>query len=587
MKEHQCRLNHGGNLERGSAFILMLLLAFVTSAIIKNVSSTDLKARFNTANHVESQREDISRRFITMSDSLQNIAKEKGSAYSCADFIQARNALFALNDSMTQLGHNPSTTSYLLDIAIANCLANNQIYSFEMSRAEQTYGEPPQLTHDRAETGSRLAALAIGTIKHGFWFGFFVMPFLLLSRLVYHQRKSGWRSILEAIGPYLWWLLVCSLFWPFMSLRHADHRPRETMRFWYLRFRYLLAHHKLLLTVAEKEALLAEAGSAEQNIQSILAAVHTTARLATGRARGYAFAAFLSTLLPINISGTLATVMAQTATTAAADSVSKPKPKFSHSGFVISTITLDPPLKSPGGMVALNYFRLCPTIAQGNIKLSAVLDAVPPLHIKTAYIGYDMDPKLIIEIGRLASPFACWYSSPKNTPALYTPLTGLATPFFDNGVQFRGAMGKLDYRAGIFNGNGGYDDDNHRIDVSGQANMRFGRFSLGTTFQIGEQLSGYRSLYALNLKVGLLSDRLSLQGLVVERPDLRKNGMMSQIVFRDGPTEYIGLYEKSEDGQTADIGINHQATDELQIAGHAIFKTSGKPQYQLQTRFVF
>ena len=590
MKEHltyQYRQNHGGNLERGSAFILVLLLAFVASAIIKNISSTDLKARFNTVNQVESQREGISERFLTMSDSLQNIAKEKGSAYSCADFIQARNTLFALNDSMMQLGHNPSTISYLLDIAITNCRTNNKIYSFEMGQAEQMYGEPPLLTQERARTGNKLSSLTISTIKHGFWFGIFVMPFLLLGRLVYHQHNSGWRPILEAIGPYLWWLIVCSLFWPFMSLRHADHRPRETMRFWYLRFRYLLAQHKLLLTVAEKEALLVEAGSAEQNIQSVLAAVQNTARLATGRARGYAFAAFLSALLPINLSGTLATVMAQTTTTAAAETVSKPKPKFSYTGFAVTTVAIAPPLRSPGGAITLDYFRLCPTVTNGRIKLSAMLDAVPPLHVKIANIGYDMDPKLMIEIGRLPSPFACLYSSPKNSPSLYAPLTDLATPFFDNGILLSGTTGRLNYRAGVFNGSGGYNDDNNRLDFSGQVNLKLGKFSFGTTCQMGEQPAGYRSLYALNLNVTLLLNRLSLQGLVVERPDLRKNGMMTQIVFRDGPIEYIGLYEKSEDRQTADIGINHKVTDELQIAGHAIFNTSGKPQYQLQSRFVF
>jgi hypothetical protein len=279
--------------------------------------------------------------------------------------------------------------------------------------------------------------------------------------------------------------------------------------------------------------------------------------------------------------------MAQTTTTAAADTVSKPKPKFSYTGFAVSTIALDPPLKSPGGAITLDYFRLCPTVINGKIKLSAILDAVPPLHVKMASIGYDMDPKLMIEIGRLPSPFACLYSSPKNSPSLYTPLTDLATPFFDNGIMLHGSISRLDYRAGILNGSGAYDDNNRRLDLSGQLNARFGNFTIGGTGQMGEQSASYRSLYALNLNATLLSNRLSLQGLVVERPDLRKNGMMTQIVFRDGPTEYIGLYEKSEDRQTADIGINHKVTDELQIAGHIICGTSGKPQYQLQSRFVF
>lgn len=524
------------------------------------------------------------RHFVETQD---RIAQEKGTAYTLEDYFHVRKEIYPHMVYFSEVGKweelNPLERWYLQ--AKANADAAGYLVGPASAHAEMVVGEPEELQKVRAQSWQNIKRMTGKAAHHSLWFGIWVMPMLLLARLVcLHGFHS--RVLAGELRPRLWWFALCCLLWPFLATAHAERQPRETMRFWFLRFRYLLTQRKPFLTVAEKEALLEKAGTAEQDVEAIIVSVRRVGELATGAASRYALAATLSAMVPVNLGSAVATALAQTpALTQSATQERPRKLDVSLDGFVIMTVAAEP----PKGSLELDMLRLKSRIARGKLSFLTELDPTAEPHVLAAIVRYEVDPHFALEAGRLYPPILAFYPPPLTIPSLHFPFSALALPFADNGITVSGKVGRATYLVGLFQGSGEYRDNNDQPDYAVQAGVVFHNFTLQFTGQRGEQPEGMRTLYGIDTNAHL--GPVAVRGVALKRPDRRALGFLTEVTVRDGPTEYVALVEQTREGPRTsrhlDLGLNRKLTDELKALAHVILGTDEEPRYLLQLRYSF
>ncbi len=542
-----------------------------------------------------------------ISDSLTVACANLGTRLTYFDAFKARNTLLTAEDSLSKVlpsrnvdasilvrqwidqaeqniltGHNEQAEEIIRDIQKRNPNFTGEkvqqhrfVLANSFSREAQTKVGPPgyYANIDFEQLGS----FAAGAANHTLWFALFCAPLLLLVRVMMIRRNKV-RVFFEEIAVYTIWLALCAFFWPFMSFNHVEAKLRPTNRFYILRFRYLFAKRKFFLSLAEKDVLLQQAGTAEQDVEKIFGYVQGVAETATGSARRYAIVTFFSTLFPIQFAGHTLTALAQSQTPLVETKVKKTE--FSLNGYAISSVNEDAP------HVTLNMVRIKPKWTNDKFSLALEVDPTSTVQVKVAAIGYDVSPEFHIQLGRLVTPFAWLYPSPLNQPTLHLPFGQLLMPFNDNGVLVNGDIGPFNYRLGELNGTGAYQDDNEQMDYVGQLSLKIGKAKLGFTEQQGKQKNGtLRILHGADASITV--GPASLRALVLERPDLRQRGWMSELLVRAGPNTGVALYDEVQGTRILDLGINRQCTDELTILGHVILNSSTKPIYGIQLKHTF
>ena len=568
-----------------AGFIWLILLAFVASAIIKNMTAADFHraeqraALFNDMNG-------ITDRYYAVASPIMKAAQEKGTAYSAYDFIRDRNTLFALSDTMAMVRDNPpSTISWLHDIAQRNIASQNKIYSAEMFAAEREFGAPSRITVSQEQNVRFLTHAPVAIARHALWFGIFLMPFLLISRMLYVRRSLKRVAVELFYHPF--WLATCSVLWPFMALKHTDVQPRVTLRFFYLRFAYMVSERKCFLTVAEKNVLLSAAGKPGESARIIFTMVKAAPALATEAGRRYAIISFVTALFGFG-SFSLQPVMAQAATEQI--QVHPEKPKLTLSGFAITTLGGN----SHQQDVALNNLRFSPTYRNCRWSASAQVDPTGSSHVKWAYLQYtgsdSGDVRWSVEAGRLISNYAY-------TPLLPAPTADqlvrsalddyVNVPFFDNGVVANIGFRGLAARVGVLNGSGGYDDDNVQMDVTARLTATSKIGTVGANYLTGMQPDGMRQFYGLDATTTV--GPITLKGMFLERKTTlqRQNGIATQVVYRAGPSVNLAAqYEHASTAQGAiefvDFGLNYALSKYTRIMGHCVVGTDSYPTYKLR-----
>jgi hypothetical protein len=452
---------------------------------------------------------------------------------------------------------------------------------FEMNEAERLVGEPAFLIATRAQTLSSIGTLIIGTLKHMCWF-VLLMPALLLGRLATLNRFKP-SVLIEAIAVYGWWLALCSLCWPVLALKHADTRPRITMRFWWLRFRYLLAEGKLFLSVVEKEALFIAAGTAEENLALIFSRVETAAAVATGQGRRLAFASFIVSLFSFG-GFSLQPAFAQTAQTTATDSA-KAKPTHVISGFLISSMEA----ASDHQTARLDYARVVYKYMNGRWMIWTQADPTSSLHLKWGFIGYD-DSSLSAGFwaGRIVSPYAWAFDVAMMTQSIRTPLDNdLGVPFFDNGIEGHISLREFALKVALLNGSGDYSDNNGAMDLCSRLSYARGKLQCGATIQRGMQPYGqFRELNAADLALTISS--FTLKAMAMERPDLKRKGIMTSVVCRAGPLAFSTQGEYVDCEKTikryVDGGVTITCSDKTALLLHMIGESGQPPKLVVQLK---
>lgn len=430
---------HRDNHPRGSGLILMLLLLFVVTGIYRGTTPEERAETFAKRQALLNDADGIKERFFHLSDSLCAGAREKGDAYSCGDFVQARNLLFALSDSMSQLSANgmpPSTISFLLNEAEDNCRRNREVLAFQMSEAESQYGIPLTIETERPTVTGTLNFFG-KVVLHMFWFGLFVVPFVLVMRALIAHKFS--RDGFMWVFSHPVWLVTCSMLWFCICLKYGDKEPRVTAKFFLLRFQYMWNERKFFLTVAENEALLQSAGEPAMNIDSLVSFVHERLAFASDAGKRLAMVAFFTAL-------------------------------FSFSGYLIASMNQ----QGSESHAALEYFRLQSSYVDGSWSLTSQLNLIGTPLVKYAFVGYDM-PELAgihptLHAGRVVAPW-CWGLLPANvSPFVETPFDGrLDVPFFDNcdGAVLTLERGSATARFALTNGCSDFVvNDNDQMDYS-------------------------------------------------------------------------------------------------------------------------
>lgn len=431
-----------------------------------------------------------------------------------------------------------------------------------------------------------------GLATYAFLFGLFVMPIVLLTQLSIRHRFQT-QTMFEAVTYGLPWLAICSLLWPFMATMYSENEsPRETVRFWVLRFRYLIRQRKFLLTYWEKTALIEQAEKTlSGDLSEVFDAIRTTALNAPVHARRYALAVFFSSFLPFSWGGIAVSALAQTATVTTSKPAEKPKPKVTLNGFAITTGAQEgnaPP------SIEVTMARLKGKVSHGKTVGYLEVDPTACILVKESYVGYD-DPTVELRVGRSIGPFVQHYPSPLTAPLAILPFSGMSLPpFTDNGVFGKVKTGITTFRGAMLHGSGENGDGKSR-DLSGQIaldmKLPFGTLILKGTHQQGRQTVGYRMLHVVDAEI-FLGEHIAFKGIAMDRPDLRKRGFMTQLLVRDGPMRYVGCLETvrtrgKAESRRLDIGVNRQCTDELQALGHVILGTGSKPKVVLQLRHSF
>lgn len=542
-----------------------------------------------------------------IADSLTIACKNLGQSLTYVDAFKGRNALLVAAESLNNLlpsarieyqglihqwvdqaeqniltGHNEQVEAIIRDIQKKNpnftgdrvqphrsLLAN----SFS-SDAQAKVGLPAYYANIDFE---KLGPFAAGAANHTLWFALFCMPLLLLARvMLVHGNKA--RVFFEEIFVHTIWLAVCAFFWPFMSLKHVEAKLRPTNRFYILRFRYLFARRKFFLSLVEKDALLEQAGTVEQDAEKIFGYVQGVAETATGSARKYAIVTFFSTLFPIQFIGHSIVALAQSS--AQVVEAKTKKTEFTLNGYAVITFNEDAP------HTTLNMVRIKPKWTNDKFSLALEVDPTSTVQVKVAAIGYDVSPEFRVQLGRLITPFAWLYPSPLSQPTLYLPLGPLLMPFNDNGVLVSGDIGPFNYRFGELNGPGAYQDDNEQMDYVGQFGLKIGKVKIGFTKQQGGQKNGtLRILHAADASITVGST--TLRALVLERPDLRKQGWMTELLVRAGPNTAVALYNEVQGTRILDLGFNRRFTDELTVLGHVVLSSEAKPMFGIQLKHTF
>lgn len=565
---------------KGMAFFWVVTIFFLVTALFRSMSLDEMGQRLQKQAVLFEHKDEVQKRYFAAKDRYLKEAVAKGSAYTYVDALQARNALFGMNDTLERCGVEISLVPELLVLAERNAIARGELPMLAMNDAQMVVGEPASITQARKDILTNLSGFVVGTLKHMLWFSC-LMPFMLLGRLATSHRFQ-WKHIVEAITVYAWWLAVCSVCWPVLALKHAGTRPRETMRFWWLRLGYLFTAGKVFLTVAEKQSLLAAAGTPEQNLAQIFHSAESALQSATDTGRRLAFASFLTGLFTFG-GINLQTVMAQSTQVVVTDSAKKPLAKHEVSGFVIASAEADGDHQNAN----LDYARLSYRYTNNGWLVWAQVDPTSALHLKWGMIGYD-SPELQAGIwgGRIVSPYAWAFVPAFSTDFIRTALDGdLGVPFCDNGIYGHVSLKDFALRVAALNGSGDYSDNNRCMDGSARVTYMHGKVALGATIQRGMQPYGqFRELNGADFAVTISS--ITFRVMALERPDLKRKGISTSVVFRAGPLSYAvqGEYVEfpSSTKRYLDGGVNFALGDKVALLVHAIGESGQPPKLVAQ-----
>jgi hypothetical protein len=285
---------------------------------------------------------------------------------------------------------------------------------------------------------------------------------------------------------------------------------------------------------------------------------------------------------------TLKTMATETGTIA--QTQSKPKPKFSLNGLVITSADITPHIdQAPTGSVTLTKLRFDIQYRHGQWNLRAIVDPNMTLQVRVAEIGYDMDPRLMFKMGRFLAIPTRLNPSPAKAQYVVSPLSHLKLSGTDNGIEAYGQLGSFNYRTAVMNGSGKYKDDNEELDFAAQISCSPSDWlQLQLTGQTGKQPTGDRTLKAADVNINL--GPIFWRGLILERPDLQEKGFLTEINVRAGPNTFV-LFADQISGDDVvrrlDIGVNRQLSDKCLLRCHSIFSSNGSPQYVMRLQHSF
>ncbi|MFA5069788.1 MAG: hypothetical protein WC528_00735 [Patescibacteria group bacterium] len=324
----------------------------------------------------------------------------------------------------------------------------------------------------------------------------------------------------------------------------------------------------------------------DHNLASVGAAIETVPAQTKRWAWVTATCAFLMTSMRTGLVFAADFLSSLSAKATTVETVSqKEKPLSSASGFLFASAIED----EAGERIRLEKLNLRGDYRRGRIFLTGQYDFAAK-DLKLAKIGFDYpELKVLLEAGRMATPFGLMHLSPAKSPFIRIPLDQLGPPMFDNGclVSFSGRH--FETRAGFLNGSGGLDDDNAEMDGVGQVFLksRFGSF--GAVFERGRQAKAMREVLGLNAETRI--GRLRGRCLFVSRPDLKADGFMANAVLSAGPVEAVGQYEKTRglatDSEILEVGVNRKIDEGGTLLGHAILARNAPPVFQLQLKYLF
>ncbi len=269
---------------------------------------------------------------------------------------------------------------------------------------------------------------------------------------------------------------------------------------------------------------------------------------------------------------------------------SKPEPKFLLNGLIITSANITPHSdQAPTGSVTLNKLRFDTQYRNGWWSLRAIVDPNMTLQVRVAEIGYDMDPRLMFKMGRFLAIPTRLNPSPAKAQYVVSPLGHLKLPGTDNGVEACGRLGPFNYRTAVMNGSGEYQDNNKELDIAAQISYSPSDWlQLRLTGQTGKQPTGHRTLKAADANINL--GPVSWRGLILERPDLKEKGFLTEINVRAGPNTFILFADRISGDDTVqrlDTGVNRQLSNKCLLRCHSVFSTDRSPQYILRLQHSF
>lgn len=527
--------------------------------------------------------------FIQAFQKHVTLAHEKGARYSFDDQARAGFELRSLSDKASPEEFTKITDQTIKRLyaqAVSNFVVQTgKVTPGEIEVAHMEARERSYLSREREDFLRGLEGFLGAVGKQYIWFSLLVAPAVFLLRIGYIQ---GWRAHNFAVelGPRLWWFCLAVLLWPFLAQRYSVVQPRATLRFWWLRMRYLLRYRKLFLTVAEKDALFAQAGSAEDDVEAVLSYVEAIAASATGNARRYVFAAALGAMVPVDLTGTAAAVFAQPLTTIPLTVQTKQEYlDLSVHGFLVATAFIESPHKAP----ELTMFRIKPRVVKDSISLNLEFDPTLQDHLVSAALEHRVTSSLSLEAGRIYGPFVSFYPLPTRVLSVHSPFRGVGLPFVDTGASVKYTQGMMMYRLYALRGSGVHKDDNNALDYAGQIGITFPHASFRFINQQGRQPDGMRAFYGI--EGSFTADILSLRSGFMRRPDRHATSFFTEMGLRVGSIEYVGMTERLEKGdertQYFDAGVHWNITSSFRVMGHMIVGANKEPTYALRTTYAF
>lgn len=584
------RRSHNETSVKG--FTLLVFALFAVSGFVRLWNTGTPPERIAEFEAISASREHLLAQFNARVTQELSLVESMGIDYGYKEAYTLRHDLYPMFDSLSRIDVVKSLEAItpFVNRAEQNLIAKLQTGTGdvgERNRAWHLYGMHPMEAEGKV-TLSGLMKIPKGIFNHVVFCMLFI-PFLLMGRLMVRTRFS-FRAFAKAVGPYAWWGALCTVLWPFCATMHAEREPKETTRFFWLRFLYMMHARKLFLTIAEKEALIHEAGTADEAVDAVLERVHEAALAATGAQRRLAIVSFFAAFF--TFSGfQVQPAFAETQQVVEQPDTAKAEPRFSYSGYGVMSLNGN----STAQEMQFNYLRFKPSYVNGRWSLTGEVDINVTTKAKTAYVGYDSpELKLRVEAGRIISPYAWNFNAPNKDEFNRTPLDDdLGVPFFDNGIVLSWDASVLHHafnlKGAVTNGGGGYEDNNSSMDASLRVSTktRFGSF--GLTGQIGDQPDGFRELYAACYEVnqGPLSFRL----LGLERPDIDGNGFMVSLVTRAGPWSFSSQYDQATvSGVTTrfcDFGINVMPSDNTRLKFRTLVSSENRPEFNLRVVQLF
>ncbi|MFA5051784.1 MAG: hypothetical protein WC544_01830 [Patescibacteria group bacterium] len=267
------------------------------------------------------------------------------------------------------------------------------------------------------------------------------------------------------------------------------------------------------------------------------------------------------------------------------------QPDLKLSGFAIVGLEATPHSGlSPEATVTLNKVRAIAKYRHGQWQSMVVVDPEHPLPVRVAEIGYDMDPKFMVKMGRMLTPIWRLHRPPNTQQCVVSEISSVMPPSVDNGVEAFYNLGRLDARLTLLNGSGRYEDDNSLMDAVGQVSWRpMPHWQVRLTSQSGQQPSGQRSVRAADISYE--REPVFWRGLYLERPDLSESAWLSEINVRAGPHTLVALGETINSRlagvRRLDIGVNTRLNPGCVMRLHGVFSSAASPElvFRMQQSF--